>query len=150
LWSEAERWYSQDVWNYYLGRLGLECTASREIISLGGYLPRKAWKEIASIEVPAHDDRYSFVVDEVFDSTSRSCSEDASYEAAWSPEQRCVHVTVTEPDLTGDVLVSPHEDLVLGAAGRAGLVLVDIYFLNVRGTDREQPTYNGGLPLRLT
>lgn len=132
IWSEHDPWYFQDVWRYLLDRLVFGCTAWKEIMSVGGYLPHLTWKKVNHVNVPTPDPEQNFVVEEPFDKASRDGGEDCPYCVNYSPKQRLVKVSLQTECEGQEVLVSPHRNLVLGARRRrSDLVLCSIYFLEV-------------------
>ena len=134
IWSEHDAWYFQDVWRYLLDRLVFECTAWKEVMTVGGYLPHPTWKKVSHVDVPTPDPEQNFVVEEPFDEATRDGGEDCRYSVRYSGKQRLVNVCVDTESGGHEVFVSPHRNLILGAHRRKeGLLLGSIYFLDVRG-----------------
>jgi hypothetical protein len=136
VFSEAKHWYDQDVWQYCFNRLACCCTAWKEIMRIGGYLPVVSWRIVDSIPTPEFDPEHGFVIEERFDKTGRSGYEDVSYVVRHSPIERIVAVEMPIRGLGSEVFVSPHSNLIVGAKPVGEhLFLSSIRFLNVERED---------------
>ena len=132
LWTDYERWYDQDVWLYYLDRIGCDCTARKEIITVGGYLQSRQWSQVENLAIPhvSHDN--AFVIDEDFEPKGRVGSESVPWRITVDPTRRTLLLAIANTEGGKQVSVSPHTNLVIGATETARqLILSHVYFLDV-------------------
>ncbi len=130
--SSSQDPYAHEKLFYYIDRYAVMCTAYRAVIEVDGYLPHNNWVWVPSIPAPTYEPNRNFVIEETFDESGRDAREDTPLIVQFSPEDRAVVIHVGSIEPHGEVFVSPHTDLILGAAGDP-LQLREIHLRNVSG-----------------
>ena len=137
LFSKNKKPHAFEKWFFDIETFGITCTDDKQIIEVGGYLPKKHWILNRSIIVPEPTPCRNFVIDESFDASMRNAREEIGLHVEVSSERSVVKVRIKNAiDEDADkVFVSPHDNLIVGATDADPMILTEFILLNVTGVD---------------